>query len=233
MPAMRILIIEDDRQAASYLVKAFREAGHVADDVADGLDGYAMAREGAYDVLVVDRMLPKLDGLSLIRSLREQGVDTPVLILSALGQVDDRVKGLRPAATTISQTLCLLRLLARVEVLVRRRAASAGSEPTAYRVADLELDRLSHRVMRNGAEIVLQPREFRLLEFLMKNAGQVVTRTMLLEHVWDYHFDPQTNVIDVHVSRLRSKSTRASTVRSSTPFAAPDTYFADSVGAHA
>jgi len=164
-----------------------------------------MAREGAHDVLVVDRMLPKLDGLSLIRSLREQGVETPVLILSALGQVDDRVKGLRAGDDYLPKPHAFSELLARVEVLVRRRAASGTSEPTAYRVADLELDRLSHRVMRNGAEIVLQPREFRLLEFLMKNAGQVVTRTMLLEHVWDYHFDPQTNVIDVHVSRLRSK----------------------------
>jgi two-component system, OmpR family, response regulator len=206
MPAMRILIIEDDREAASYLVKAFREAGHVADHATDGLDGYAMGREGAYDVIVVDRMLPKLDGLSLIRSLREQGVDTPVLILSALGQVDDRVKGLRAGGDDyLPKPYAFSELLARVEVLVRRRAASGTSEPTAYRVADLELDRLSHRVTRQGTEIVLQPREFRLLEFLMKNAGQVVTRTMLLEHVWDYHFDPQTNVIDVHVSRLRSK----------------------------
>jgi two-component system OmpR family response regulator len=203
---MRILIIEDDAEAVSYLVKGFREAGHVADQAADGLDGYAMAREGSYDVLVVDRMLPKLDGLSLIRSLREQGVDTPVLILSALGQVDDRVKGLRAGGDDyVSKPYAFSELLARVEVLVRRRASSGVGEPTIYRVGDLELDRLSHRVTRSGAEIVLQPREFRLLEYLMKNAGQVVTRTMLLEHVWDYHFDPQTNVIDVHVSRLRSK----------------------------
>lgn len=203
---MRILIIEDDREAASYLVKAFREAGHVADHAADGLDGYATAREGGYDVLVVDRMLPKLDGLSLIRSLREQRVDTPVVILSALGQVDDRVKGLRAGGDDyLPKPYAFSELLARVEVLVRRRAASSSAEPTTYRVGELELDRLSHRVTRAGAEIVLQPREFRLLEYLMKNAGQVVTRTMLLEHVWDYHFDPQTNVIDVHVSRLRSK----------------------------
>jgi len=203
---MRILIIEDDREAAAYLAKAFREAGHVADHAADGLDGYAMAREASYDVLVVDRMLPKLDGLSLIRSLREQGVDTPVLILSALGQVDDRVKGLRAGGDDyLPKPYAFSELLARVEVLARRRAASGSSEPTVYRVADLELDRLSHRVVRDGTELVLQPREFRLLEYLMKNAGQVVTRTMLLEHVWDYHFDPQTNVIDVHVSRLRSK----------------------------
>lgn len=203
---MRILIIEDDREAASYLVKAFREEGHAADHAADGLDGYALAESGGYDVLVVDRMLPKLDGLSLVRSLREQGHQTPVLILSALGQVDDRVKGLRAGGDDyLPKPYAFSELLARVEVLARRRSAPASQEPTLYRVADLELDRLSHRVARGGSEIVLQPREFRLLEYLMKNAGQVVTRTMLLEHVWDYHFDPQTNVIDVHVSRLRSK----------------------------
>jgi two-component system OmpR family response regulator len=204
---MRILIIEDDREAASYLVKAFREAGHVADHAENGLDGYAMAESGDYDVLVVDRMLPKLDGLSLIRSLREQKIETPVLILSALGQVDDRVKGLRAGGDDyLPKPYAFSELLARVEVLSRRRTAGGPSgEPTSYRVGDLELDRLSHRVTRSGQEIVLQPREYRLLEYLMKNAGQVVTRTMLLEHVWDYHFDPQTNVIDVHVSRLRAK----------------------------
>jgi two-component system OmpR family response regulator len=203
---MRILIVEDDREAASYLLKALRESGHTADHAADGLDGYAMASEGVYDALVVDRMLPKLDGLSLIRALREQKVETPVLILSALGQVDDRVKGLRAGGDDyLPKPYAFSELLARVEVLARRRGASVASEPTVYRVGDLELDRLSRRVTRCGREIVLQPREFRLLEFLMKHAGQVVTRTMLLEHVWDYHFDPQTNVIDVHVSRLRGK----------------------------
>ncbi|MFN3854467.1 MAG: winged helix-turn-helix domain-containing protein [Phreatobacter sp.] len=204
MRAMRILIIEDDREAASYLVKAFREAGHVADHAADGEEGLAMALDGPYDVLVVDRMLPKRDGLSVIGELRAAGRQTPVLILSALGQVDDRVKGLRAGGDDyLPKPYSFSELLARVEVLSRR--SSAGAPETVYRVADLELDRLSHRVTRNGTEIVLQPREFRLLEYLMKNAGQVVTRTMLLEHVWDYHFDPQTNVIDVHVSRLRSK----------------------------
>jgi two-component system OmpR family response regulator len=201
---MRILIIEDDREAASYLGKAFREAGHVADQAADGLDGYAMAEAGTYDVLVVDRMLPKLDGLSLIRSLREQKIETPVLILSALGQVDDRVKGLRAGGDDyLPKPYAFSELLARVEVLGRRKGTP--EQDVVYRVGDLELDRLSHEVRRGGKEIPLQPREFRLLEYLMKNAGQVVTRTMLLEHVWDYHFDPQTNVIDVHVSRLRSK----------------------------
>jgi two-component system, OmpR family, response regulator len=203
---MRILIVEDDREAAAYLTKAFREAGHAADAAHDGLDGYAMAREGDYDVLVVDRMLPKLDGLSLIRSLREQAIATPVLILSALGQVDDRVKGLRAGGDDyLPKPYAFSELLARVEVLARRGRSPVGGEPTSYRVGELELDRLSHGVTRNGTEIILQAREFRLLEYLMKHAGQVVTRTMLLEHVWDYHFDPQTNVIDVHVSRLRAK----------------------------
>ena len=205
MASMRILIIEDDREAAAYLVKAFREAGHLPDHAADGLEGYGMASEGAYDVLIVDRMLPKLDGLSLIGGLREQKIETPVLILSALGQVDDRVKGLRAGGDDyLAKPYAFSELLARVEVLARRRG-QASVEPTTYRVGDLELDRLSHKVARAGKEITLQPREFRLLEYLMKHAGQVVTRTMLLEHVWDYHFDPQTNVIDVHLSRLRSK----------------------------
>ncbi|MGO4402931.1 winged helix-turn-helix domain-containing protein [Bosea sp. RAF48] len=202
---MRLLIVEDDAEAAAYLTKAFREVGHVADHAADGLQGYAMAEGGGYDVLVVDRMLPRLDGLSLIRSLREQKDETPALILSALAQVDDRVKGLRAGGDDyLPKPYAFSELLARVEVLARRRGAPA-SEPTTYRVGELVLDRLAHRVTREGQEIVLQPREFRLLEYLMKHAGQVVTRTMLLENVWDYHFDPQTNVIDVHVSRLRAK----------------------------
>ncbi|MGP9819669.1 winged helix-turn-helix domain-containing protein [Salinarimonas sp. NSM] len=203
---MKILIVEDDREAAAYLAKGLREAGHTVDHAETGLDGYALAESGDYDILVVDRMLPKLDGLSLIRSLREQGVATPVLILSALGQVDDRVKGLRAGGDDyLPKPYAFSELLARVEVLARRGAAPAAAEPTSYAVCDLELDRLSRRVTRAGREIELQPREFRLLEYLMRNAGRVVTRTMLLEHVWDYHFDPQTNVIDVHVSRLRAK----------------------------
>ncbi|TVR11356.1 MAG: DNA-binding response regulator [Salinarimonadaceae bacterium] len=203
---MKILIIEDDAEAAAYLAKALRETGHVVDHAADGLDGYALAEAGAYDVLVVDRMLPKLDGLSLIRSLREQGVTTPALIISALGQVDDRVKGLRAGGDDyLPKPYAFSELLARVEVLARRRGGAQEAEPTRYEVGDLALDRLSRRVTRGGGEIDLQPREFRLLEYLMKHAGQVVTRTMLLENVWDYHFDPQTNVIDVHVSRLRGK----------------------------
>ncbi len=204
MSPMRILIIEDDREAAAYLVKAFREAGHSIDHAADGVSGYDLAQEGGYDVAIVDRMLPKMDGLSLIGALRAQGGETPVLILSALGQVDDRVKGLRAGGDDyLAKPYSFAELLARVEALTRR--PGARGEETVYRVSDLELDRLSHRVVRGKEEIVLQPREFRLLEYLMKHAGQVVTRTMLLENVWDYHFDPQTNVIDVHISRLRSK----------------------------
>ncbi len=201
---MRILIIEDDKEAAAYLVKALKESGHVADHAADGDDGRTMALQGGYDVLVVDRMLPKRDGLSIIEDLRATGDETPVLILSALGQVDDRVTGLRSGGDDyLTKPYAYSELLARVEALTRR--ARPGEAETSYRVGDLVLDRLSHTVSRGGQGITLQPREFRLLEFLMKNAGQVVTRTMLLEHVWDYHFDPQTNVIDVHISRLRGK----------------------------
>lgn len=200
---MRLLIIEDDRDAADYLVKALREVGHVADHAADGEEGLALASHETYDVLIVDRMLPKRDGLSVIGALRAKGVTVPALILSALGAVDDRVKGLRAGGDDyLAKPYSFAELLARIEVLARRHG---GREETVYRVGDLELDRLSHRVTRGKEEIVLQPREFRLLEYLMKHAGQVVTRTMLLENVWDYHFDPQTNVIDVHVSRLRSK----------------------------
>lgn len=201
---MRILVVEDDLEAANYLVKALSEAGHVADHAADGHGGYEMASSGSYDVLVVDRMLPKQDGLSLIANLRANGVRTPVLILSALGQVDDRVTGLRAGGDDyLPKPYAFSELLARVEVLARRNSPQEAE--TAYRVGNLELDRLARTVRRGSETIQLQPREFRLLEYLMKNAGTVVTRTMLLENVWDYHFDPQTNVIDVHVSRLRSK----------------------------
>ncbi|HMN87547.1 MAG TPA: response regulator transcription factor [Bauldia sp.] len=201
---MRILLIEDDREAASYLVKALREAGHVPDHAPDGEQGAEMASGGGYDVLVVDRMLPKRDGLGIVEELRSGGDETPVLILSALGQVDDRVTGLRAGGDDyLAKPYAFSELLARVEALARRRRP--GEAETVYRVGDLELDRLGHTVTRGGQSVPLQPREFRLLEYLMKHAGQVVTRTMLLENVWDYHFDPQTNVIDVHISRLRSK----------------------------
>ncbi len=201
---MKVLIIEDDQQAASYLKKALDEAGHVADCAHDGDDGLSLAQSGGYDALIVDRMLPRRDGLSVISELRGQGDRTPALILSALGEVDDRVTGLRAGGDDyLTKPYAFSELLARLEVLQRR--THNGEAETGYRVADLELDRLSRQVTRAGQEITLQPREFRLLEYLMRNAGRVVTRTMLLEHVWDYHFDPQTNVIDVHVSRLRGK----------------------------
>lgn len=201
---MKILIIEDDREAADYLEKALSEAGHTAHVARDGEAGFTLADSGDYDVMVVDRMLPRRDGLSVIAGLRSRGNTTPVLILSALGEVDDRVTGLRAGGDDyLTKPYAFSELLARIEVLNRR--ATSKEVETVYRVGDLELDRLSHTVKRAGREITLQPREFRLLEYLMRHAGQVVTRTMLLENVWDYHFDPQTNVIDVHVSRLRSK----------------------------
>lgn len=204
VPHMKILVIEDDLDAASYMLKAFKEAGINADHASDGESGLFMGSENTYDAMVVDRMLPRRDGLSVIGELRRRGVNTPVLILSALGQVDDRVTGLRAGGDDyLPKPYAFSELLARIEVLARRKGAP--EQDMVYRVGDLELDRLSHEVRRAGKEILLQPREFRLLEYLMKNAGQVVTRTMLLENVWDYHFDPQTNVIDVHVSRLRSK----------------------------
>lgn len=201
---MRILIVEDDQEGASWLVKGLKEAGHVADLATDGEEGLALAREGLHDVLIVDRMLPKLDGLSLIRSLRQEGVLTPALILSALGDVDEKVKGLRAGGDDyLGKPYAFSELLARIESLARR--PSSQPQQTKLKAGDLEMDLLGRTVKRDGTPILLQPREFKLLEYLMRNAGQVVTRTMLLEHVWDYHFDPQTNVIDVHISRLRSK----------------------------
>ncbi len=201
---MRLLVIEDDRETAQFLAKALAESGHIADLAHDGETGLHLATAGTYDVLIVDRMLPRRDGLSVVQTLRSEGARTPVLILSALGEVDDRVKGLRAGGDDyLGKPYSFSELLARVEALVRRVAPE--EQATRYSVGDLVLDRLSHKVSRGAEAIVLQPREFRLLEYLMKHAGQVVTRTMLLEHVWDYHFDPQTNVIDVHISRLRAK----------------------------
>jgi two-component system OmpR family response regulator len=201
---MRVLIIEDDRETAAFLVKALRESGHAAEACHDGADGLAAAQGGGYDCLVVDRMLPLRDGLSIVATLRQAGDKTPILILSALGAVDDRVKGLRAGGDDyLTKPFAFSELLARVEALVRRGDPQESAQRLV--VGDLVLDRLSRRVTRAGESIALQPREFRLLEYLMRHAGQVVTRTMLLENVWDYHFDPQTNVIDVHVSRLRAK----------------------------
>jgi two-component system OmpR family response regulator len=201
---MRVLVVEDDAKAAGYLGNALKESGHNPELAADGQIGFDLAREGIYDVLIVDRMLPHRDGLSLIEGLRQEGIRTPVLILSALGAVDDRVKGLRAGGDDyLTKPYAFSELLARVEALARRSAPEKAS--TRLVVGDLVLDRLAHQVTRAGEIVLLQPREYRLLEYLIMNAGQVVTRTMLLEHVWDYHFDPQTNVIDVHISRLRAK----------------------------
>jgi two-component system OmpR family response regulator len=201
---MRVLVIEDDPDAARFLVKGLKESGHVVDHADNGKDGLFLAMSEKHDVMVVDRMLPEMNGLAIIEAIRREGRKTPVLILSALGEVDERVRGLRAGGDDyLTKPYAYSELLARIEALSRR--AVPEEQETRYAVGDLVLDRLSHRVTRNGENIVLQPREYRLLEYLMKNAGQVVTRTMLLEHVWDYHFDPQTNVIDVHVSRLRSK----------------------------
>jgi two-component system, OmpR family, response regulator len=202
--SMRILVIEDDRDAAIWLLKGLKESGHIVDHAADGEQGLAMAMEGLHDILIVDRMLPKLDGLSIIRTIRSKNITTPALILSALSDVDERVRGLRAGGDDyLAKPYAFSELLARVEGLMRRRGQD-GQE-TKLKAGDLEMDLLTRTVIRAGKEIVLQPREFKLLEYLMRNAGHIVTRTMLLENVWDYHFDPQTNVIDVHVSRLRSK----------------------------
>lgn len=201
---MRVLLVEDDQQVVAFLLKALREVGLVVDHAADGREGLFLAAGEQYEVLIIDRMLPKLDGLGIVRTLRASGNSTPVLILSALGEVDDRVEGLRAGGDDyLVKPFAFSELHARIEALVRRRGGD--SPETRLRVADLEMDLLSREVTRAGEPIAVQPREFRLLECLMRHAGQVVTRTMLLERVWDYHFDPQTNVIDVHVSRLRAK----------------------------
>ena len=201
---MKLLIVEDDPEAAAFLENGFTEAGHTVHLSADGESGYILGQTGNYDVMVIDRMLPRRDGLSMIAALRARAIETPVLILSALGQVDDRITGLKAGGDDyLTKPYSFAELLARVEVLGRRRGTNTPQ--TTYEAGGLKLDRLSNLVSRDGQEITLQPREFRLLEYLMARAGQVVTRTMLLEGVWDLHFDPQTNVIDVHISRLRSK----------------------------
>jgi two-component system OmpR family response regulator len=207
---MKLLLIEDDRAAAGYVAKGLRECGHVVDVADNGKDGLLLAAGGAYDALIVDRMLPGLDGLSVVQTLRATRNRTPVLFLSALGEVDDRVKGLKAGGDDyLVKPFAFSELLARLEALARRGApgGEAGRE-TVLRFDDLTMDLLTRRVERAGREIDLQPREFRLLEVLLRHAGQVMTRTMLLEKVWDYRFDPQTNVIDVHISRLRQKVDR-------------------------
>jgi two-component system OmpR family response regulator len=202
---MRVLVIEDDREHASFINKVLSEAGHDVSLAENGADGLVQARDGGFDALVVDRMLPEKDGLKLVEEYRNGGGQTPALFLSALSDVDNRVEGLKVGADDyLAKPFAPAELAARVEALGRRQVT--GEPPvTRLKVADLEMDLLARKVWRADQKIDLQPREFRLLEFLMRHAGQVVTRTMLLEKVWDYHFDPQTNVIDVHVSRLRAK----------------------------
>lgn len=201
---MHILIVEDDKEAASYLIKGLSESGHVVVHAADGKEGLGQALTGEFDVMIIDRMLPGLDGLSIIASVRAAKIKTPVLILSALGEVDDRVEGLRAGGDDyLTKPYAFSELLARIDALVRRGEPEQASNK--LKLADLEMDLIKHKVTRGGKVIQLQPREFRLLEYLLRHAGQVVSRTMLLEQVWDYNFDPQTNVIDVHISRLRNK----------------------------
>jgi two-component system OmpR family response regulator len=202
---MRILLIEDEKTVADFVVRGFQEAGHKIDHADNGKDGLFLATTESYDALIIDRMLPDIDGLSITRTLRASENYTPVLILSALGQVDDRVKGLQAGGDDyVVKPFAFSELEARLEALARRSQGKAAQE-TSLVFADLEMDLLARKVTRAGQTIELQPRDFQLLEYLMRHAGQVVTRTMLLEHVWDYHFDPQTNVIDVHISRLRAK----------------------------
>ncbi len=201
---MRILFIEDDRATRDYVARGLTEAGHVCDVLGDGREALAHAIHEDYDVLVVDRMLPGIDGLSLVRALRAAGTRTPVLFLTAIGGIDDRVEGLEAGADDyLVKPFAFSELLARINALARRPPAS--NEQTVLQVADLKMDLLRRRVTRAGQEIELQPREFTLLEVLMRNAGRVVTRTMLLERVWDFHFDPKTSVVETHVSRLRAK----------------------------
>jgi two-component system OmpR family response regulator len=203
---MRILIIEDDPKVAAYVQKGLKEAGHSVDHAEDGEEGLFMAGSERYDVLVVDRMLPKIDGLNVIKTLRGSGNLVSVLILSSLGDVDDRVMGLRSGSDDyLVKPFAFAELLARVEVLGKRTMPTASGQSTVLSAGDLEMDLLARKVTLAGKVIELQTREFRLLEYLLKFKGQLVTRTMLLESVWDYHFDPQTGVIDVHISRLRKK----------------------------
>jgi two-component system OmpR family response regulator len=201
---MHILLIEDDVAAAEYLIKGLGETGHVVDHAADGETGLNLALNGHYDVLIVDRMLPGRDGLSIIRMLRADRDPTPALVLSALGEVDDRVEGLRAGGDDyLVKPFAFSELLARLDALARR--TRPATQQQRLQVSDLVIDSQHQSVRRAGRLIRLQPREFRLLEYLMRNAGRVVTRTMLLEHVWDFNFDPQTNVIDVQICRLRGK----------------------------
>ncbi len=199
---MHVLLIEDDTEAARFLVKGLRESGSTVEHAADGRAGLALATTATFDVVITDRMLPHVDGLTIIEAMRAQGVGTPVLVLSALGGVDDRIRGLKAGGDDyLTKPFAFAELLARIEALLRRHSNSLSA--TRLRVEDLELDLLARKVTRAGREVDLTARELKLLEFLMRRAGQVVTRMMLLEGVWDLHFDPQSNLIDVHISRLR------------------------------
>ena len=201
----KILVIEDDAEATAYVVKGLTETGFTVDHAADGRDGLFLATDGRYDAIILDRMLPRLDGMAVLSALRAAGIETPVIILSALGSVDDRVTGLTAGSDDyLTKPFAFAELLARLNLLLRRRGSGTAPE-TRLACDDLEMDLLSRKVRRADSRIDLQPREFRLLEYLLRHKGQVVTRTMLLEGVWDYHFDPGTNVIDVHISRLRKK----------------------------
>ncbi len=205
---MRVLVIEDDATVASFLARSLREDGHVVDHAADGQIGLDLASRDNYDIMIVDRMLPRVDGLTVVRTVRDDGNQTPVLILSALGEVDDKVHGLKAGGDDyLVKPFAYPELMARVESLVRR--FSSREEKTSLEIAGLKMDLLSREVSRDDQKLDLKPREFLLLECLMRHAGQVLTRTMLLETVWDYHFDPQTNIIDVHISRLRQKVDRS------------------------
>jgi len=208
---MKLLIVEDDREGAAYLRKALTQAGHTVDLAGDGREGLLLAASESYDVIVLDRMLPQMDGLAILRTIRASGVKTPVLLLTALGGIDDRVEGLEAGGDDyLVKPFAIAELTARLNALARRPPPQEVQ--TILKVADLKLDRLQRTVTRGGVRIDLQPREFQLLEYLMRHAGRVVTRTMLLESVWDYHFDPKTNIVETHVSRLRSKVDRGHAV---------------------
>jgi two-component system OmpR family response regulator len=205
---MKLLLVEDDKEVAAYVSRALGESGHTVDTAHVGRDGLLLAAAEPYDVIVLDRMLPQIDGLAILRTIRASGVGTPVLLLTALGGINDRVEGLEAGADDyLIKPFAIAELLARVNALARR--PPAANTPTVLRVADLEMDLLKRSVRRGGVRIDLQPREFQLLEHLMHHAGRVVTRTMLLESVWDFHFDPKTNIVETHISRLRSKIGRS------------------------
>lgn len=207
---MKLLLVEDDEDAGAYVKRALTEAGHTVDHAATGRSGLMLAAGEPYDVIVLDRMLPAPDGLTILRTLRASGIQTPVLLLTALGGIDDRVEGLEAGGDDyLVKPFAMAELVARLNALARRPPPQ--EVVTALRVADLEMDLLKRAVTRGGLRVELQPREFRLLEYLMRNSGRVVTRTMLLENVWDFHFDPKTNIVETHVSRLRAKIGRGLT----------------------